>query len=108
MPRPSFRRMLLLCVCVGSLATLLPPAPRAEGTFEVLHDFSGGAGNGAVALGALMQAPDGNLYGTTQRGGAFGLGTVYRYAPGGGVTIIHHFSGTDGALPVGGLVMGVD
>ena len=51
----------------------------------------------------------GNLYGTTQSGGAYGLGTIYKLTPAIGFwnrTILHTFTGSgDGANPLGGLAI---
>jgi uncharacterized repeat protein (TIGR03803 family) len=53
----------------------------------------------------------GNLYGTTNAGGAFGFGTVFKLAPGasGAWTgkVLHSFQndGVDGFAPVAGLVV---
>jgi uncharacterized repeat protein (TIGR03803 family) len=54
----------------------------------------------------------GNLYGTTQQGGAgdcgSGCGVVYKLAPSGGSwteSVLHYFAGDpDGALPIAGLI----
>jgi uncharacterized repeat protein (TIGR03803 family) len=57
---------------------------RSSGAINMLHSFSGA--DGAFPQAALMQANDGNLYGTTSAGGAawpYGGGTVFRMAPGG-------------------------
>ena len=69
------------------------------GSVTVLHEFAGGSADGATPLAALIQAKDGNFYGTTNAGGAANLGTNYRMTPGGSVTILHHFAGgiADGA-----------
>jgi uncharacterized repeat protein (TIGR03803 family) len=48
----------------------------ANGVTTTLVDFNGGA-NGGNPFSGLMQAKDGNLYGTTISGGA-GYGTIYR------------------------------
>jgi uncharacterized repeat protein (TIGR03803 family) len=59
---------------------------------------------------ALVQATDGDLYGTTTGGGANGLydGTVFKITPSGTLTTLYSFcseSGcTDGAYPEAGLV----
>jgi uncharacterized repeat protein (TIGR03803 family) len=48
----------------------------------------------------------GNLYGTTNTGGASGAGTVYELARGSGtITELASFTGTDGAGPLAGLIM---
>src|SRR6266508_4230942 len=46
----------------------------------------------------------GNLYGTTQRGGASGAGTVYKLAPDGTLTILHSFNYSDGYYPYAGVI----
>lgn len=61
------------------------------------------------AQGSLLQASDGNFYGTTWFGGTNGEnGTVFRITPTGALSIVHAFDGSDGALPSGGLVQGTD
>jgi uncharacterized repeat protein (TIGR03803 family) len=63
----------------------------------------------------LIQATDGNFYGTTANGGAdladcksdFGIdgcGTIFELTPGGTLTTLHSFSSTDGGIPYGGLL----
>ena len=47
------------------------------GTETVLHFFTGG-GDGALPQGGLIADSSGNLYGTTNGGGASGLGTVFK------------------------------
>ena len=87
------------------------------GNFTTLYSFSGidGAGPGSV----LVQGNDGNFYGTGSCGGAFtnnapgstifpGYGTVFRISPGDSFTNLYSFSGGDGSLPIGGLVVGSD
>ncbi|MBA3915096.1 MAG: hypothetical protein H0X25_14860 [Acidobacteriales bacterium] len=45
----------------------------------------------------------GNLFGTTQLGGAFGYGTVFRIAADGRETVLHSFNKLDGYDPTGNL-----
>jgi uncharacterized repeat protein (TIGR03803 family) len=80
---------------LGSLFRLSP-----SGDFSILHDFQGP--EGAQPYGALVQASDGFLYGTTV-GGASGP-TLFRADLSGAVTSIHSFS----SLPTGTLVEGLD
>src|SRR6266851_474524 len=47
------------------------------GSVTVLHAFMGGA-DGANPRAALIQATDGNFYGTTYSGGAASSGTVFK------------------------------
>lgn len=53
---------------------------RKDGSgFQVLHGFNDAASqDGKIAGGALVVAPDGNVYGTTTSGGAHGDGTLFR------------------------------
>ncbi len=51
-----------------------------HGTFTVLHTFTGGA-DGGYPDARLNPDEKGNFYGTTYKGGADGLGTVFRLTP---------------------------
>ncbi len=64
--------------------------------------------NGANPRAGLVQATDGNFYGTTGNGGAHGAGTVFRMTPSGTLTTLHDFNGTDGEFPYAGLVQATD
>jgi uncharacterized repeat protein (TIGR03803 family) len=58
----------------------LPIQGRAQAqTLTVLNSFSGRT-DGAYPLADLLMDRDGNLYGTTNLGGAFGYGTVFKLA----------------------------
>ncbi|MGB9198564.1 MAG: choice-of-anchor tandem repeat GloVer-containing protein [Terriglobales bacterium] len=50
----------------------------------------------------------GNLYGTTMRGGAYGYGTVFEVTSTGTETVLHSFNndGTDGIYPYAGVILG--
>jgi uncharacterized repeat protein (TIGR03803 family) len=60
----------------------------------------------------LLQATDGNFYGTTVSGGAKGRGTVFRITPEGVLTTLYSFCPKlpckDGDVPFGALVEGSD
>jgi len=48
----------------------------------------------------------GNLYGTTESGGAFNSGVVFKLDPSGQETVLYSFTGgADGGVPTAGLVM---
>jgi uncharacterized repeat protein (TIGR03803 family) len=81
-----------------------------DGTFTVLHDFGADEKDGATPYAALIQASDGNFYGTTYNGGRWLGGTVYRMTPQGEVTTLHAFgsSADDGVGPANPLVQGDD
>jgi uncharacterized repeat protein (TIGR03803 family) len=73
-----------------------------------------GCADGAAPSAALIQASDGDFYGTTTQGGADGLGTVFKITPGGTLTTLHSFCSpylpdcADGGNPSGGLVQAAD
>jgi uncharacterized repeat protein (TIGR03803 family) len=82
-------------------------------TFTSLVSFNGTDGEHPV--GSLVQGLDGNFYGTTAEGGAdtscnfgSGCGTVFKITPGGTLTTLHSFDGTDGSNPYAGLVLATD
>jgi uncharacterized repeat protein (TIGR03803 family) len=79
------------------------------GLETVLHSFIGGA-DGSEPQSSLIQAADGNFYGTTLAGGAPGHGTAYAITPAGIETVLHAFAGgaTDGAGPSVALIQGTD
>ena len=91
-------------------AVLLACATTAIGlpaqTFTVLQSFNGT--NGSVPLSTLVQATDGNLYGTTYSGGVSGNGTVFKITPTGTLTTLYRFCSrsdcADGAYPTAALV----
>ena len=64
--------------------------------------------NGANPAAGLIQAEDGDLYGTTVNGGANGVGTVFKMSLGGGLTTLVSFGITNGAGPYGNLIQGSD
>ena len=80
-----------------------------DGTVSILHSFADGPDDGKEPEGALIQASDGDFYGTTAKGGTFGKGTVYRMTADGSVTLLYSFAGEpDGSTPLGGLLEATD
>ncbi len=95
----------------GSIYQLVP---SADGTWteNILYSFSGSPSDGCLPQGGLTFDPStGNLYGTTQAGGASNAGTVFELAPaiGGGWTYnsIYSFlnNGRDAAYPQSSLTL---
>jgi len=66
----------------------------ADGTETVLHAFGSAAGDGFWPIGYLSSDSSGNLYGMTNYGGAFGLGSLYKIAPDGTETILYSSNGS--------------
>ncbi|HSB67815.1 MAG TPA: choice-of-anchor tandem repeat GloVer-containing protein, partial [Candidatus Methylomirabilis sp.] len=86
------------------IATFVQVPAFAALRYAVLHGFNGS--DGAIPSAGLIQASDGNFYGTTSQGG--GAGTVFRLSPSGILTTLHNFSGSDGAYPYAGLIQASD
>ena len=82
------------------------------GKLTILYRFcsQSGCADGGSPWGRLIQASDGNLYGTTFGGGSKGYGTVYRITLSGQLTTLYSFCSeshcTDGAYPL--VVEGTD
>src|ERR1017187_6069622 len=80
------------------------------GTPTTLYSFCSQSGctDGLAPYAALVQAANGDLYGTTNGGGASGYGTVFKITPGGTLTTLYSFCSqtncTDGVEPFAGLV----
>jgi len=80
------------------------------GSYSNLYSFGSHTNDGLVVHFGLVQGGDGNLYGTTEKGGTAGLGTVYRISTSGTYTSLYSFVGppADGANPLCVLVQGSD
>jgi uncharacterized repeat protein (TIGR03803 family) len=75
------------------------------GNKTVLYTFAGGT-DGSSPLGGLLRDAGGTLYGTTQGGGVYSEGTVFKVDAAGRETVLYSFpGGTGGASPNGGLVL---
>jgi uncharacterized repeat protein (TIGR03803 family) len=78
------------------------------GVTTTLYSFAGDS-EGAEPGDALIQAKDGNFYGTTRNGGAADLGTVFKMTADGTLTTLHAFAGgADGSHPYAALLQGSD
>jgi uncharacterized repeat protein (TIGR03803 family) len=77
----------------------------AAQTLAILHNF-GGNGDGANSFAGLIADTAGNLYGTTEQGGASGGGTVFKLTPARSESVLYNFPGFpgDGAAPLAGLI----
>ncbi|HTS70142.1 MAG TPA: choice-of-anchor tandem repeat GloVer-containing protein [Terriglobia bacterium] len=93
-----------------------------NGTLTTLYSFcsQSSCGDGGGPYSPLIQATNGNFYGTTalggqnynvtpcDQGGGGGYGTVFELTAGGVFTPLHAFNNTDGSVPDAGLVQGTD
>jgi uncharacterized repeat protein (TIGR03803 family) len=102
--------------CTGGCGTIFKIT--ASGAFTTLYNFCSqvNCADGDHPFGgALIQATDGNFYGTTLYGGinsscksGNGCGTVFKITASGELTTLHSFGLDDGQYPQGGLVQGTD
>jgi len=84
-----------------------------SGTLTTLYSFcsKSACADGWNPIAGLVQATDGDFYGTTTRGGANNGGTVFKITPSGALTTIYSFCSqstpdqcADGAYPEAGLI----
>jgi uncharacterized repeat protein (TIGR03803 family) len=75
--------------------------PTSAQTFITLHSFD--YTDGANPFGALVQATDGDFYGTPYYGGTNGYGTIFKISPSGTLTTLYSFCSqsfcSDGRFP---------
>jgi len=82
------------CLASGGCGTLFKMTPA--GTLTTLYSFCAQSGctDGSNPRG-LIQAANGDFYGTTKTGGANSAGTVFKMTPSGTVTTVYSFASTD-------------
>jgi uncharacterized repeat protein (TIGR03803 family) len=95
--------------CYDGCGTIFKITP--SGALTTLHSFEGTDGD--MPLAALVQATNGNVYGTTAFGGSStacgdGCGVVFKITSNGTFTTLLSFDATDGAYPDGALVQATD
>jgi len=93
----------------GGTAFRITPA----GKRTTIYDFCSGRNcpDGGGPFAGLVQATDGNLYGTNY-GGIYGAGTVFKLTPAGKLTTLYSFCAQlncpDGQYPTAPLIQGAD
>jgi uncharacterized repeat protein (TIGR03803 family) len=93
---------------VGAVFSLTPSVSLCKTancfwTQNVIHQFTGTPDGGNPGTADLIFDTQGNIYGTTTKGGTSGLGAVYELQPSGNnwtESVLYSFSGPDGATPV--------
>ncbi len=98
---------------VGTVFELSPPSePGGVWTETLLHTFQNYPTDGAYPVSQLILDSAGNLYGTTQNGGANTYGCVFEVSPPSqpdgawSETVLHSFYKMDGTNPMAGLTWG--
>jgi uncharacterized repeat protein (TIGR03803 family) len=109
-PRTKSSARLVVARCLVPTALLaFSSIAGAQIPLVVVHDFSGTTTEGAFPAASLIQAADGNFYGTTADGGPSGTGTIFKMSPTGAVTTLHTFGDIpDGDYPYGPLIQATD
>lgn len=84
-----------------------------SGDFTILYRFCAGSGCAdGLDPNSVIQASDGNFYGTTGGGGAGGAGTIFSISPAGEFKLLYTFCSlancTDGGYPVSPPAQGDD
>ena len=114
--------------CPHGCGTVFRVTP--SGVETVLYSFGSSSADGQGPSGSLVQASDGNFYGTTAAGGSTassrsansncasanvysgysGCGTIYKITPTGIATVLYSFGSTpeDGTVPTGALLQARD
>ena len=93
----------LMVILLGVVAGVSTDASAQ--TLTTLYSFPATPGDGAELHGGLISDAAGNLYGTTFGGGSGnGYGTVFKLTPAGAESVLHRFSGDDGAGPAARLI----
>ena len=93
----------------GTIFKLTP-----TGTLTTLYSFCAKSGcrDGETPLAGLLQATDGDFYGTTMYGGAYGHGTIFKITSNGSFTSLYSFCSVsgcpDGEDPAAGLIQATD
>jgi uncharacterized repeat protein (TIGR03803 family) len=98
---PKRRFQVKLALSILAL-TLLVTAASAQ-TFSVFYTFN--FTDGSAPNGGLILDPAGNFYGTTQFGGSYNRGIIFKLSSTGQQTVLYTFTGsTDGGIPIGRLI----
>jgi len=89
----------------GTIFKLTP-----QGVYSVLYNFCSqpNCSDGGQAVANLIQATDGNFYGTTQVGGANGYGVIFQLTPEGQYTVLYNFDFVHGLGPLVPLTQGTN
>jgi uncharacterized repeat protein (TIGR03803 family) len=80
----------------NNFGTIFEITPAGKLTTFYRFCSQSGCSDGANPSAGLVQGSDGNFYGTTPIGGAFGAGIVFKITPAGVLTTLANFDGSNG------------
>ena len=108
MNKPTLSKLICILFVFCAATAIASPAQ----VLTTLHSFASSPSDGRNPYAGLIQASDGNLYGTTVDGGATDYGTVFKITPSGTLTTLYSFcyqtSCANGNTPYSGLIQGSD
>ena len=100
--------------CCLLFAFAVPARSQGTGYTYSVYDFLGSPTDGSMIMGGAIDT-QGNVYGNMGYGGAnscsppypaaYGCGAIVKWDTTGKETVLHSFAGTDGAMPMGGIVL---
>jgi len=103
MRRKQFFRIITALLAILTAPLVLKSNTEAQVTYKTLHAFKSTGSGGAQPYAGLIFDQEGNLYGTTFYGGAYGLGSVFRLTANGNrwkESVLYSFKGIpDGVSP---------
>ena len=104
------RASAVLALATVLVSAVITPQPAQAQTLTTLYNFCSQTNctDGGGSFEGLVQATNGNFYGTTHFYGAYNGGTVFKITPSGALTTLYIFctqaACTDGDYPTGTLV----
>jgi uncharacterized repeat protein (TIGR03803 family) len=100
----SIRLWTAVSVAAACVVGMLAVQSTQAQTYKVLRSFGGPKGQFPNGAGVIRDT-EGNLYGTTYRGGTSNQGVVFKLSPTGKETVLYNFTGdADGGEPLGGVI----
>ena len=103
--RPALARPVLALAAVFLFLVNASQSSEAQ-TYKVIHNFTAKGNDGATPYGGPTLDSSGNLYGTTNLGGKYGSGSIYKLSPDGTswkyTSLYSLRGGSDGAGPAFG------
>jgi uncharacterized repeat protein (TIGR03803 family) len=112
MKKVRFLQMVCVALLFCAATAIASPAQILTTLYTFCSPPYDNCPDGAYPIAGLIQATDGNFYGTTNQGGAYGYGTVFKITRSGKLTTLYSFCSQyncpDGANPSGGLIQATD